>query len=419
MQWGNLKSQLVVVLSIVFSTVIGASGAYAANAPSASWTSPQSGATVTGVFSLHAVGSPDPGGTATIAKWCFTRNGSALTGQSVGWDPDPTATTSWRSLTTGSDGCISSTGGTLASVWIVSDSTKWDNGTYTYTAQVTDSSGRVSPVASTSIEVANLLPQLGQPSFSQSFADATLTGTWQSTDDGVITVDSCEWTVDGQASPGASCAEGKSELTLPVLKPGEHSVVFSVKFTNSHVETRTLRFKSTAFKMTVAHTSLSLSCPSSLKGSGITCKVRLASDNGISGSISVTPKYMLKNKWIPLKAIKVSVGQSASFVLPNKIGDTESVNVFASLVDGQIKAQQLDYTVSKPVAAPAPVTTPRKPTSTPTNQGSGGFPQPAQPRGHYEQRCTKVWVSNHDPNQSGFTSIGSWVDNCQMVWVNF
>lgn len=44
---------------------------------------------------------------------------------------------------------------------------------------------------------------------------------------------------------------------------------------------------------------------------------------------------------------------------------------------------------------------------------------PGLPVGHYETKCERVWVANHDPNQNGTTSIGTWQNQCQDVWVNY
>ena len=107
-----------------------------------------------GVFTISAVSSAAPSGTAVVTKWCLTKDGNAIT-TNVKKSDDYTTL---HYATFNSDtGCwINNTGITSGSMSF--DSTTWTNDPRAYVLTVTDSSGRTSSTEEMNITTSNPQP---------------------------------------------------------------------------------------------------------------------------------------------------------------------------------------------------------------------------------------------------------------------
>ena len=160
---------LVSLLALTFS-LFSSSGIASANQesnPQVSWTSPEQGSAVEDSFTLGLLAG-DASGLARIVKWCFKVDNLTdfYTANPVGQaafsgEPD-NSLSRFTKLT--SDGCYEIYDSTTAKLkfftnpgWSAQD---WFNGTHTITAQVTDSTGKLSNIASLTLEVQNDLPEV-------------------------------------------------------------------------------------------------------------------------------------------------------------------------------------------------------------------------------------------------------------------
>ena len=142
-------------------------------APSVSWVSPADGVVESGSFTLVGLATPDVSGSATIAKWCLTVSGpTSVILPELRYSTDPAAIGSGYTTPLNRDvnGCYVSTAN-IRKVWLSFNSTSWVNGTYNFTAQVTDSSGRVSTVTTKVIE-----SQKPRPSSSFNYSNSGFDG---------------------------------------------------------------------------------------------------------------------------------------------------------------------------------------------------------------------------------------------------
>ncbi len=110
--------------------------------PTVTWTSPAPGSTVAGKFTISASYAVAPGSTGRITQVCLTADGVPLA----------TVDLNGSYFT----GCDKDYLRETHDSWIV-DSSKWTNGTHTFTVQVTDSSGRISSIETLSLISNNVL----------------------------------------------------------------------------------------------------------------------------------------------------------------------------------------------------------------------------------------------------------------------
>jgi hypothetical protein len=138
--------------------------------PIATISSPAEGSVNAGKFTLRGTAAPSPGGTATVSKVCLKINGKVPTsgylnsGTSISFYAD-------------NEGCISSS--STSPYWEF-DATAWANGTYLFTYNMYDSSGRVSNTAFRTLTISNANPvaNLTSPSAGSNIsARFTLSGT--------------------------------------------------------------------------------------------------------------------------------------------------------------------------------------------------------------------------------------------------
>ena len=104
--------------------------------------------TTSGVFTISAVSSAAPSGTAVVSKWCLTKDGSAVTtdvsyGSFGTFNPDTGCWTYSSGITSGS---------------FIFNSAAWTNVLRTYVLTVTDSSGRTASTESLNITTSNPQP---------------------------------------------------------------------------------------------------------------------------------------------------------------------------------------------------------------------------------------------------------------------
>jgi hypothetical protein len=105
--------------------------------PSVAWTTTNN-SNVSGQFSISAIATPAPTGTATIKKWCLTINGTPETTDSATSSSMVDSYGTFDSDT----GCWSSFSQNLTSAKFSFNSTAWPNGAQTYQVTVTDTSNR-------------------------------------------------------------------------------------------------------------------------------------------------------------------------------------------------------------------------------------------------------------------------------------
>lgn len=160
-----LVSLLALTLSLFSSS--GIASASPESNPQVSWTSPSQGSVVEDSFIVGLVAS-DTSGLAKIVKWCFKVDNVTdfYTANPVGQaafsgEPD-NSLSRFTKLT--SDGCYEIDDSTTAKLKFFTNpqasAQDWFNGTHTITAQVTDSTGKMSNIASLTLEVRNDLPQV-------------------------------------------------------------------------------------------------------------------------------------------------------------------------------------------------------------------------------------------------------------------
>jgi hypothetical protein len=319
------------VSTVATTTVVTSNGP-----PTVSWSSPAAGTTVHGVFSLAGAAAPDPTGTAFIAKWCITVDGSPLSQDAASANISGFANAnSLYYANLDSSGCYSynNATGSLLTGKLGFDSTAWANGTHTFTVQVTDSNGKVSTVATTTVDVENPLPLIGEITLNQGADSLGAQVSWASSSDGPITVAKCDWAIDGVAYSSQTCENNLSSPSIGLIKAGQHQLSVTLTFTNGDTATAQLTATTKAFVLTAIHTKISLSCPNSIKGNSFKCTAKVANTLGLKGSILVTPQYKTGAKWVSLKGIKVAVGSKYQFTFPNKMPKTQTVR-FTSKLQG-------------------------------------------------------------------------------------
>jgi hypothetical protein len=138
--------------------------------PAATLVSPAEGSVNAGKFTLRGTAAASPGGTATVSKVCLKINGKVPTsgylngGYLISFYAD-------------NEGCISSS--STSPYWEF-DSTAWANGSYLFTYNMYDSSGRISNTAFRTLTISNANPvaNLTSPSAGSNIsARFTLSGT--------------------------------------------------------------------------------------------------------------------------------------------------------------------------------------------------------------------------------------------------
>jgi secreted trypsin-like serine protease len=116
--------------------------------PTATILSPAEGSVNAGRFTLRGTAAVSPGGTATVSKVCLKLNGKV---PSSGFYVGSYSFSNYAD----NEGCISTSSTTP--YWEF-DSTTWTNGTYSFTYNMYDSSGRVSNTAFRTLTISNANP---------------------------------------------------------------------------------------------------------------------------------------------------------------------------------------------------------------------------------------------------------------------
>ena len=172
--------------------------------------------------------------------------------------------------------------------------------------------------------------------------------------DGVITVKSCSWALDGKALATNRCSSNNSSPRFSMLNPGHHSVTLTLHFSNGDSASTSLSFTSVAFKLTAVHTKLSISCPSSINGSSFKCTVSARNTLGIKGIIAVTPQYKMGSKWFSLKGLNLAVGSKATVAFPNKMPKTQTVRFTSNLLGVVFTSPSKTYHTTETQNGPSP-----------------------------------------------------------------
>ena len=125
-------------------------------APTVTWATTNN-TTQSGVFTISAVSSAAPSGTAVVTKWCLTKDGNAIT-TNVAMDVPTIGFSHLYYATFNSDtGCWTRSAG-ITTGSMNFDSTAWTNGLRKYVLTVTDSSGRTSSTELLNITTSNPQP---------------------------------------------------------------------------------------------------------------------------------------------------------------------------------------------------------------------------------------------------------------------
>lgn len=170
-KFANRTKSTVLVSLLALTCSLFSSGGIASatqeSNPQVSWTSPEQGSVVEDSFTLGLLAG-DASGLARIVKWCFKVDNvtdfyaANPVGQAAFSGEPDNSLSGFTKLT--SDGCYEIYDSTTAKLkfftnpgWSAQD---WFNGTHTITAQVTDSTGKLSNIASLTLDVQNDLPQV-------------------------------------------------------------------------------------------------------------------------------------------------------------------------------------------------------------------------------------------------------------------
>ena len=152
---GPSARMLVSLLVGIASTFIfNSSAALAVDEPTVSWTTANS-TTFSGTAVIEATAAPATTGSATIKKWCVTKDGAAVT-------TNLAVNASSGSVDNGtfssSTGCWSSGSYSMRNGKFAFDTTAWVDGSHTYQITVTDSSDRTATSTVLTINNANTGP---------------------------------------------------------------------------------------------------------------------------------------------------------------------------------------------------------------------------------------------------------------------
>ena len=352
-QW--LLGSIFVAAAVFFSveTAQASSGK-----PSVSWVSPAAGSTVHGVFIVSGVASPDSAGTAFISKWCITVDGSPLDFDAANRNyPGMSNSNVLQSFSPDSNGCYSQDEGysySLVNGKLRFDSTSWTNGTHTLTVQVTDSNGKTSELQSLQILVSNPLPVIGTIIQSSTPDSVALSANWDDSSDGLITVNSCSWVLDGKALHVARCSDHLSSPSISLLNAGQHIAKVTLGFSNGDSGSADYSFTSSAFKLTAAHTKLTMKCPSNISGSFFKCSVSANNTVGVLGKLALVPQYKLGTTWFNLKSVNISIGSKVSISFPSQMPKTQTVRIMSALLGVKFYSQSTTYYPNSAPAGPSP-----------------------------------------------------------------
>ena len=192
--------------------------------PSVTWAT-TTGSTFSGTAVIEATAAAAATGSASIKKWCITKNGVALTtdlasGSMLG---------NYYSTFSASTGCWSNNNYSLTTGRLSFDTTAWVDGSHTYQITVTDTSGRTATSTVLTLKTVNPRPTIALVGVTNG---ANVSGTLSLTlnvtmPSGVagLTVESYCYKFDGQACDGSS--KGFS-VDTSTLRNGNHTVSVSI-----------------------------------------------------------------------------------------------------------------------------------------------------------------------------------------------
>jgi hypothetical protein len=122
-------------------------------APTVAWATTNN-TTKSGVFTIGAVSSAAPSGTAKVTKWCLTRDGDPVT-TNVKYED---YSNFWYSTFNSTTGCWTNNNSGISEGSLNFNSAAWTNGLRTYVLTVTDTSGRSSSTDPLNITTSNPQP---------------------------------------------------------------------------------------------------------------------------------------------------------------------------------------------------------------------------------------------------------------------
>jgi len=345
----SLITTWVLCIGVLVSNVTTATWAANAN-PTVSWDSPSSGSTVSGRFMLTGLAQADTNGTASISKWCFTSDGQPLTqGTGIGFAQAASATSAdyyagssyGEGMTLDANGC-GTTWRYARKVFLPYDSTRWANGDHTWTAKVTDSSGRESTVANQVVKVENALPTIDGAEVTSTADSLSILGSWQDSSTAGITVLNCTWEIDAVLVQTKTCASMQSSPKLGKLSPGLHSLKFVLEISTGDKVAYETSFTSKAFSLTASKTKITLTCPNSYTGK-IVCSAASSNSLGVKGSLIFRPMYKIgSGSWSFGKSLKATVGNKYSVTFPGS-KDSTSVKVVSTIGGETISSPTVTY----------------------------------------------------------------------------